>query len=81
MDELKKYAGYAGLGFVGGYLGITLTIMGDFAAYRIYRNIFDNYPILFMVFFHILGGVLGGILAKKWWGAFGVGFILGLISF
>lgn len=78
MDKLKKYAGYAGLGMLGGYLGLFLGFFINFGISFLHsglklRYLFYAKPILILTL--ILVGVLGGAITKKWWWAFLVGFI------
>jgi hypothetical protein len=73
-DEMKKYAKYGGIGLLLCFLGWSL---------------YYETPLWFMffislVFLHLLlpiaGGIVGGVMAKKWWGAIlggSVGFLIG----
>ncbi|TES90845.1 MAG: hypothetical protein E3J88_03525 [Anaerolineales bacterium] len=88
MDKeiLKKYAGYAGrfagyagLGLVGGYLATGLMI-GDFQKpFHSYFRINDDLIYLVLLVFQILGGIFGGRFTYIWWGAFGGGLFLSLV--
>lgn len=70
-EKVKRYAGYAGIGFVVGYpihailLGLPFWVVMFFGFEDPLEYIF---PIS-MSFFSILGGIIGGALSKKWWGA------------
>jgi hypothetical protein len=81
-EKLKKYAGYAVMGLVGGYLfffillGITYDKWSLFSPLEFYANLADL--LIHLLGYQILGSLLGGIRIKKWWGAF-IGGALGIV--
>ena len=85
-DKLKKYAryaeriaGYAGLGILGGFLGgflfFLFLVVGGKYELIVELHLITRSGILIT----ILGGGLGGMKTKKWWGALGGGFVLSWI--
>ena len=80
-EKLKKYAGYAGLGLVGGYLSI-ITFLGwtqgqwnPLAPVSFYSDLAFILLIQF-VLNQIIGGLLGAAVIKKTWGSLIGGFVL-----
>ena len=72
MDK-DKVMRYAGLGLLGGWMGGILwvfMIYGEWAG-----DILDRL-ILPMLIISIVGGIIGGVITKKWWGAMLGGIIL-----
>jgi hypothetical protein len=84
MDKLKKYARYAGLGILGGFIvgfiglylvPIVLVVLRTVLdSSWVFGNYFNFGPITILV--SILGGCLGGVISKERGGAFLGGFIL-----
>ncbi len=73
-EKLKKYTGYAGLGILGGYISFVLVgglAAGEWDPIGVLNIIFTPFLILIL----ILWGLIGGIIANKWWGALVGGFI------
>jgi hypothetical protein len=78
-EKLKKWAGYAGWGILGGYLADSLLGIILWGEWDPIGSLVEEFTYLF-VFILIPGGIVGGVIAKKWWGALAGGFILpGLI--
>ena len=89
-EKLKKYAGFAGLGILVGFinfllgfiLGIESMLESGFYTMGLEPLIYIVYggPITILV--SILGGCIGGAITKKWWGSLVAGFFLsGLVFF
>lgn len=79
MDIVKKSAGcvsHAGIGFIVGYI-ITAIFMGNpLWLFFGVEDLLDIIFLLVLVFSPILGGIAGGAVFKKWWGAIiGSGFV------
>jgi hypothetical protein len=80
-ERLKRYAGYSGLGLVGGYIGIIIFFgwsMGQWdplSPIGFYSGLTFVLLIQFLLN-QIIGGFLGIILTKKWWGSIIGGFLL-----
>ena len=77
MDKLKKYAGYAGWGILGGYFGlfIGLNIEWERILY-LFTNLSDSLYFHFPIW---LGGGLVGVIAKRKWVSLIVGLIVGYV--
>ena len=83
-EKLKKRAGYAGLGILGGFisfllgffLGIESMLESTYGTIFLepFAYIFIGGPITILV--SILGGCIGVAITKKWWGALVGGFFL-----
>ena len=78
MDEekLKKYVGYAGLGFLPYYIYGLLQFRDLFWIFKYVKVLiiedFNMGSLIFLIFlftFAPLGGIVGGNKTKKWWGA------------
>ena len=84
---IGKFTGYAGLGLVGGYLGFTLLLIiregvqGIILPIVFYFFWLGWWQMLIIVLsIHMLGGILGGVITKKWWGAVIGGFLQTLLA-
>lgn len=82
MNKVRTYAGYAGIGFIVGYF--TTTILSGEALWLFSGQDLDLNDIIvlfILVISPMLGGVAGGILSKKWWGAVVGGVIADILGF
>jgi len=76
-EKLKKYAGYAGLGILGGELGAFFFVLVYLCLFML-RDLFTFY--LFVTFLNGLWtGLLGGLLGKEHFALSG-GALLGFLS-
>jgi hypothetical protein len=86
MDALNTYFSYAGLGLLGGYIGVyTIALRfgywDPFKSLNLYSLLAYDHPIIFFetLFIQILGGYLGGSFTRKRWIALLGGFVLTII--
>lgn len=86
MDILNTYLGYAGLGLLGGYIGVYIIALwfgywDPFKSLNLYSLLALDHPIIFFetLFIQILGGYLGGTFKRTGWVAVLGGCVLTII--
>lgn len=67
MEYLKKLVGYGGWGVLGGIFAdiIIWIFVGGISFFDSILNLITSFVLLIP----ILGGIIGGRISKKWWGA------------
>jgi hypothetical protein len=80
-EKLKKYAGYAGLGLVGGYFSIIVYFGWSTGQWDPLDSVgfYSGLTFILLLQFilnQFIGGLLGVAIIKKWWGALIGGFVL-----
>jgi hypothetical protein len=80
-EKLIKYAGYAGLGLISGYISVIVYFgwssgqWDPLAPVGFYSSL-TFILLLQFLFNQFIGGLLGYAIIKKWWGALIGGFVL-----
>jgi hypothetical protein len=78
MDTLQRYAGYAVLGLVGGYIaGFLMLGIGE-GNWDPIETLDFFIPYFLLTLIAIFGGILGGVITKKWWGLLSEGLFFSL---
>jgi hypothetical protein len=84
-EKMKEYVGYSGLGLVGGYIGIIIYFGWSLGQWNLLApiNFYKELSFVLLIQFllnQIIGGFLGFVIIKKWWGAIVGGFVLNWVA-